>query len=646
MKNRLTIILIIIISSVIILSCTTAEQNDELPSDTAPSIDNSAEPSDAEDIRTEEEAVDNLAKADSLELADSVSSSVPESSGAKERLKPGSGASAGLRDEDYGSELEMPMMIAEEDFSGDRESKSMKSEAMGGSNIPTHSGLKAGYSDDNRQYGYFLNFLEKYRQDILPLDLDISERIVLKVSDRNGKSMPGAQISITTGNGRMHGLTLADGSYQINPSNLDGDEVFKLEIDPGRAYQENPQTLNIDRAGDRSIDVSFDVDRIIPEPIPLDIVFVMDTTGSMGEEISRLKETIRIIHMNLTSLSVPAEVRFGMVLYKDVGDEYVTSIIPLTADIDQFQIELDLVQAYGGGDMPEDLEKALDDLVNLMQWNENGVRLAYIITDAPPHLDYGRQYSCSRAAVDARAAGIKIYGIGTGGLDLQGEYVLRQIAQYTSARYIFLTYGDESGESGGGTAGSVSHHTGSNWSADKLESIIIRFTKEELSYLSDSPLLDEDAWFQADRIDTEKIEDTLASLFDQAVNQLLDFSTWPVTKERPVAVLPFSSDAKLTAGAEYFTEHLILSAGLNERITLAERKDLGQLLGEIEFQNVGMTDDSSVSKIGELLNAEVLITGNLFMKDGKYELFLKMLRTETAEVLSVTRAVIAAELGL
>ncbi len=569
-----------------------------------------------------------------------------------------------IDDADYGvreseitaAEKMMPMMVEETDVGLDG-SFAMKSAVPGtiasgsASGVPGQSGLKAGYEDDNRQYSYFLKFLEDFRENVTALDLDVSERITLKVLDAEGKTVPGALVRVSAGKNVVGGFTLADGSFQINPSEIfpsDSDEnrTLKIEIDGGPAMPGFSEKLDILRNGERAVEITSDRLRVIPEPVPLDVVFVMDTTGSMGEEISRLKNTIQIIHMNLSTLSVAADVRFGMVLYRDVGDEYRTSVIPLTGDIDEFQIALNEVEASGGGDMPEDLEAALEDLVKSMKWNNSGIKLAYVITDAPPHLDYNSMYTCSDAVRDARRKGIKIYGIGTGGLDLQGEYNLRQIAQYTSARYIFLTYGSETGESEGGAPGSVSHHTGANWSSDKLESIIIRFTREELSYLTDSPLLDEDPWFEAGMTDTEEAEETLASLFSQALEQLIDFSSIPLSTENALAVLPFQFEGVNAADAEYFNEHLVLAAGGNKRIRLAERKDIGQLLNEIEFQNIGVTDDDTVVEIGEFLNADILLSGNLFIKDGKYELFLKLLRVETAEILSVTRAVIDVKLGL
>jgi len=521
------------------------------------------------------------------------------------------------------------------------------------SGAPAQSGLKAGYSDDNRQYGYFLRFLEEYGGQVSPLDLNIRERITVKVADSLGNPVPNISLSIQSGRRKLTGKTLADGTWQFNPDDFSrlekqpaAAEPYRLQVEPGPGYPGQNQTLALDRNGPRTVEVTLGVPRIVPDPVPMDIVFVMDTTGSMGEEIERLKNTIQIIHMNLSALSVAAEIRFGMVLYKDREDEYRTQVIPLTGDLNRFQAQLDRVTASGGGDTPEDLEAAMGDLLKVMEWNPRGIRLAYMITDAPPHLDYASSYTLEDAAREARSRGIRLYGIGTGGLDLQGEVILRQLAQYTSGRYIFLTYGSETGENEGGVQGGVSHHTGTNWNADKLETIIIRFAREELSWLTNTPLTDEDPWFEADKVDTETAGETLASLFGQALEQLLDFSTFPVTRETPLAVLPFLAEPAQRANAEYFTEHFVQAAGTSDRISLAERKDIGQILSELEFQNTGLTGSEQAGEIGELLNARVLVTGNLYARADGFELLLKLVRTETGEVLSVTRAVMARGLGL
>jgi hypothetical protein len=281
-----------------------------------------------------------------------------------------------------------------------------------------------------------------------------------------------------------------------------------------------------------------------------------------------------------------------------------------------------------------------------IRWNPTGLRIAFVITDAPPHLDYGQEYDYTRASVEAKERGIKIHTVGTGGLPLDGEYILRQISQFTSGRYIFLTYG-ERGESEGGIAGSVSHHTGANFQTDKLEAIIIRFAKEELSYLSDRPLDADDPFFEANKIETEEKEETLDTLFGMAIEQLRDYSSYTIDSKTRAAVVPLSFNQEtLSLDAEYFTERLILSAESSDIFTLVERKDIQKILEEQNLQLSGVTEGEDAVKIGQILNADVLITGNLFGKDDSFELFLRLVRVETGEILSITRSVIDRKLGI
>lgn len=504
------------------------------------------------------------------------------------------------------------------------------------------SGLKAGFADDNAQFGYFVNFLEEYG-DVPHFDLPIQERIILVVLDAAGKSVPNAEIEIRSGQQFLvSGRTMADGSYQFNPSEF-GPAASQYQ---GIVRVQNVEReISFSRLGERRIEVDLEVQREIPQSVPVDILFIFDTTGSMGEEIQRLKTTIELIHLNLASLSFQPDIRFGMVLYKDKWDEYRTEVIPLTGDLDTFQEELSKVSASGGGDTPEDLQAALEQAMNSVEWNKNGIRLAFAITDAPPHLDYEQEFTYVDASRSARERAVKIFTVGTSGLDITGEYILRQISQYTSGKYIFLTYG-ETGESEGGRPGSVSHHTGANFQTDKLEAIIIRFTKEEISHLTDQPLEIEEPYFEAVKIADEKREDTLHTLFIMAIDQLLDFATIRIDNDTAAAILPIESTAEsVKLDAEYFGERLIMAGAESSRFTLVERKDMQKLIDELKLQLSGVTDSDSVSKIGEFLNAELLIAGTLYEKEG-YELFLKMLRVESGEVLSVTRAKIDAELGL
>ncbi len=515
--------------------------------------------------------------------------------------------------------------------------------------VASASGLKAGFSDDNAQFNYFVDFLKKYAT-VPHLDFDISERLAIRVLDVDGKPVANAQVSIyapaSAGSNKAGkllaaGTSFSDGIFRFYPKAQAGDAKSFLAAIGG-----SQSLIPVQRDGKRTVDIKLGIKRAVPAPVPLDVLFVMDTTGSMGEEIERLRSTIEIIHSNISALKPRPLVRFGMVLYKDRGDAYITEIVPFTGDVDAFQRELDKVSASGGGDGPEDLETALDDAVNKMDWNKDGVRTVFVVTDAEPHLDYYHEYTYMDAANDARAKGIKIYTIGTGGLPLEGEYVLRQVSQLTEGKYIFLTYGEKT-EAGGGTEGSVSHHTGANFTTDKLEAIIIRFVRDEVANLSDTPPVVDESYFTADKISAESRDQTLDALFEEALGNLSDYSTFKIDASTTCAVLPITPMADgIAPTAEYFAERLSMTGAKAKRFKLVERKDLQKVLKELELQLSGLVDDANAAKVGQFLGADILVAGTLYKRADRYELFLKLVRVSTAEVLAVTRAKIDFDLGL
>ncbi len=510
---------------------------------------------------------------------------------------------------------------------------------------PSTSGLKAGFVDDNKQFNYFIAYLNKFRRKVQAFEMNISERIKISVTDRQGKSLPNCEIEIKnqSDNPVYSAKTYADGTVLFFPSDLKGDRSRSFSATA--RYEGSTKRFTIKRYNKREVKVRFKLKRGRMKRVPLDIVFVMDTTGSMGEEIRKLKNTIDLIHLNVSSFSSKPDVRFGMVLYKDKNDSYVTKVIPLTSDLDSFKQDLDRVEASGGGDGPEDLQSALKDTLQSIHWRENGIKLGFIITDATAHLDYGQSYTYVKACRNAREQGIKLFSIGTGGLGTNGEYILRQIAQYTYANYIFLHYG-EKGESSGGRAGAVSHHTGANYQVSKLEALIIRIAKKELSYLTNQPLEEEDEYWIAQRKGSQNRQDILKELFDKAVGQLLDYSTLNLKKNTAIAVLPIAAKTEtIKPDAEYLVEQLTMSVSGKKEFKLVDRNQLEKVLGEMKLQSSALFDEKKSVKLGKLVGAKALVIGNLYLHRGKnLELFIKLVRVKTAEILSVSKIQISGDL--
>jgi Mg-chelatase subunit ChlD len=149
----------------------------------------------------------------------------------------------------------------------------------------------------------------------------------------------------------------------------------------------------------------------------VDLVFALDTTGSMSGLIEGAKTKIWSIASFVARAQPTPDVRVGLVGYRDVGDAYVTRVFDLDADLDRVYRRLLSFRAEGGGDTPEHVARALDEAVHKMSWSQSGgnaVRLIYLVGDAPPHLDYADGYDYAKAARAAAARGIQVHAIRCG----------------------------------------------------------------------------------------------------------------------------------------------------------------------------------------------------------------------------------------
>lgn len=128
----------------------------------------------------------------------------------------------------------------------------------------------------------------------------------------------------------------------------------------------------------------------VDEKPKVDVVFVLDTTGSMGGLIQTAKEKIWSIATTMASAQQTPEIRIGLVAYRDRGDAYVTKVVDLSNDLDSVYATLMDFEANGGGDTPESVNEALYAAVHNMSWSQTkqAYRVVFLVGDAPPHMDY------------------------------------------------------------------------------------------------------------------------------------------------------------------------------------------------------------------------------------------------------------------
>lgn len=214
-------------------------------------------------------------------------------------------------------------------------------------------------------------------------------------------------------------------------------------------------------------------------PVRLDVHFLIDATGSMSDEIYQLRNNMITISQRIHALASHPDVRFGMTTYRDRGDIFVSETLDFTPDIHFFTQELGQVYADGGGDYPESLNEGLHDAIHMPEWRvDETISLIFLIADAPPHLDYPDDFDYAEQVFEAAERGIKIFPLASSGLDDQGEFIFRQLAQITSAKFLFLTYGAD-GEPGSDTT----HHV-DDYSVLSLDQLVVRIVEEELANLA------------------------------------------------------------------------------------------------------------------------------------------------------------------
>jgi hypothetical protein len=463
----------------------------------------------------------------------------------------------------------------------------------------------------------------------------VGDRVIVTAKDRLGAPLPNAHVRVSNGSTRfIDRETYADGRTLVFPSEL-GDSWrgrVKVEVEYGGKSAE----VLSSSAKERRLDIAVDVERAPPAQIPLDVVFILDTTGSMGDEIDRLKATIDAIHFQIAHLSPAPDLRLGMVLYRDQGDDYVTRVVPLTRDLRAFRAALSGVEAGGGGDDPEDVQSALEAAMHKLEWRKDGVRLGFLIGDAPPHLDYGQKYTYLSAMMEAASRGIKIATVGASGLPIQGEIAWRQIAQYTMSPFVFLTRGEHGDVEGSAT--SVSHHVGSNWVADTLDAIIVRMVKVEVSRFGGKNAPKNDDYFTASAPAGTDPKAVLEDLFTQSVKQLTDYSVERIDERTPTVVLPVSLRKKqLQPAADKLQDRLAYALARARTFQLLEQKQRAKLLDAAAEQFALSYDSAKMIEIGKLVPARLAILSELGPgSPGQLEMLVKLVRLETGEVLSLS----------
>ena len=200
----------------------------------------------------------------------------------------------------------------------------------------------------------------------------------------------------------------------------------------------------------------------------LEIMFVIDATGSMGDEMEYIKSEIDDVISQVKEKNEQANIALAMMVYRDTGDDYVTKYSDFTTNIASQQAWLKNQRADGGGDFEEAVQVALNEAIN-KQWSSNSTKLLFHVADAPAHDK--DVISWNQTSLLAARKGIKIISVASSGIDKKTEYFFRSQSLLTSGQYVYLT--NDSGIGG--------YHE----EATKEEDLVVEYLNECLVRLID-----------------------------------------------------------------------------------------------------------------------------------------------------------------
>jgi len=339
------------------------------------------------------------------------------------------------------------------------------------------STLTAGQVDDNARFDDYLSYLGNYQGPTV-LRIPVAQRLFVRVVDGEQHPVAGARVQIFDGEQSVFdGSTVSDGRVLFLPqaANATQAQQFRAIVSRGQHQAEAPLKAGV---LDQTVTLTNIKDNI--GAVGIDLVFLLDATGSMGDEIDKIKATVDSVAARIEQLPGSSQPRFGLVAYQDAGDSFVTQAWEF-AGVQEFSQNLSNVLALGGGDYPESVNAGLQDAINLQGWADNSsgrrLRMIVLVGAAPPHLDYPNDPAYTGLLQQAVAKGIKIFPIGASGLDDQGEYIFRQFAQVTQGQFVFLTYAN--GVSG--APGMATNHSVSDFTVQNLDTLVVNLVAGEVA---------------------------------------------------------------------------------------------------------------------------------------------------------------------
>ncbi len=297
--------------------------------------------------------------------------------------------------------------------------------------------LTAARLNDNKEFSAWLEKLKAYGtyKQFDTFGISATKRIRVEALDKEDKPVKNASV------------TLYKGSEEIFKAVTDNKGIAYLYYN--WYYQSKsvaPDKITVESNGKKAeakvtgeeITINTDFERTYLKE--LDIMFMIDTTGSMVDELDYLKyQTSAMIEKLPVQLDTMVSVNF----YRDEGDDYIVKANPFTGSVTEVTKYFSQTDSSGGGDTPEAVDAALKNAIEEHSWRKDSVKIMFLVLDAAAHDEKEVKAQMHKSISDASEMGIRIVPVMASGADEVCELMCRQMALLTGGQFVFLT--DHSG---------------------------------------------------------------------------------------------------------------------------------------------------------------------------------------------------------
>lgn len=291
------------------------------------------------------------------------------------------------------------------------------------------------FQKDNNEKGKFAEYIGKNAWGFNSL-----QRVKVTVSGGED-NLPAAGATVvckdTKGNPCFTAITDANGVAYLFTDLAEG----TVAVTAGESTVEENFSAN-------TRELSLHLDRTEEKPNRIELMFVVDVTGSMGDELDYLKNEIADVVDRVANANDGVQISLALLFYRDHSDKETFRYYDFTNVNDPVGLQtqqeaIDAQSATGGGDWPEAVDEALQMAVEKQWGSDASTKIIFQVLDAPPHSGEQYQTTYREAVLTAAKKGIRICPVICSGADVELEYLVRQAAIYTAGTFVYLT--DDSG---------------------------------------------------------------------------------------------------------------------------------------------------------------------------------------------------------